>query len=100
LNLKQEQLGQAQKALAMAQAQIVTAKAQVQEAEAGLSRAEANHGYWQSQSARMTSLVKSDVVDKQSQEEMLNQFRSAAAALKEAQTKIVSARALEQEKES
>ena len=74
LKLEQEHVQQARKALAMARAQIATAQAQVQEAEAGLSRAEANHNYWESQSARMTGLVKSDVVDKQTQEEMLNQL--------------------------
>jgi multidrug efflux pump subunit AcrA (membrane-fusion protein) len=100
LTLKEEQVQQAQKALAMTKAQVVTAQAQVQEAEAGLSRAEANNSYWKSQSARFTSLVKDSVLDQQTQEDTLNQFRSASAALSEAQAKIRSAKAVEQEKES
>jgi multidrug resistance efflux pump len=99
LRLKAELVQQAQKALAMTKSQVVTASAQVQEAMAGLSRAEANNNYWKSQSARFTSLVKESVLDKQTQEETLNQFRSAAAALAEAKAKIESAKAVQLEKE-
>ncbi len=100
LKFKEEQVQQAKKALAMAKAQVETAKAQVVEAEAGQNRAEANNGYWKSQSARFASLVKDSVLDKQSQEETLNQSRAASAALSEAQAKVQSAKALQQEKES
>jgi multidrug efflux pump subunit AcrA (membrane-fusion protein) len=100
LKLKEQMVQQARKILAMAQAQIVTAQAQVQEAEAAVSRAEANHNFWKSQSARFSNLVNNSVLDKQTQEETLNQYRSAAAALVEAQAKVQSARALQQEKES
>ncbi len=99
LDLKTELVKQAQKALAMTKAQVVTARAQVHEAEAGLGRAEANLNYWKSQSDRFTSLVKESVLDKQTQEETLNQFRSATAAVTEAKAKIDSARAGQQEKE-
>ena len=99
LELKAELVQQAQKALAMTKAQVLSAKAQVLETEAGLSRAEANNNYWKSQSARFTTLVKDSVLDKQTQEETLNQFRSAAAALAEARAKIDSAKAMQQEKE-
>ncbi len=99
LALKTELVQQAQKALAMTKAQVATATAQVQEAEAGLSRAEANNNYWKSQSARFINLVKESVLDKQTQEETLNQFRSAAAALAEAKAKIGSAKAVQMEKE-
>lgn len=100
LNLKVEQVHQAEKSLAMAKAQVATAAAQVHEAQAALTRAEANNSYWKSQSARFTSLVKESVLDKQTQEETLNQFRSAAAALTEAQAKVQSTQAMEKEKES
>jgi HlyD family secretion protein len=99
LKLKEELVQQARKALAMTKAQVVTAQAQVQEAEAGLSRAQFTHDYWKGQSARFTSLVKENVLDKQTQEETLNQYRSAAAALAEAKAKIASAKAVQQEKE-
>jgi len=100
LRLKEAQVHQANKAHAMAQAQVATAAAQVLEARAGLSRAEATNNYWKSQSARFTSLVRDSVLDKQTQEETLNQYRSASAALKEAEAKIESARAIQQERES
>jgi RND family efflux transporter MFP subunit len=100
LKLKEEQVKQTNKALAMARAQVATARAQVQEAEAGLSRAESANNYWKGQSDRFSNLVKQSVLDKQTQEETLNQYRAAAAALTEAQARIASARALLQEKES
>jgi multidrug efflux pump subunit AcrA (membrane-fusion protein) len=99
LKLKDEMVEQARKALAMAQARVVTAKAQVQEVLAGIAKAEANHGYWKTQSARFNSLVGSSVLDKQTQEETLNQLRSAAASLSEVQAKVQSAEALKQERE-
>lgn len=100
LKLKEELVHQATKVLAMVKAQVVTAKAQIKEAEAAVDCAEANHNFWKSQSARFTNLVKDSVLDKQSQEEADNQFRSAAAALSEAKAKVQSAKALLQEKES
>jgi HlyD family secretion protein len=100
LKLKEEKVEQARKALAMAQAQVATAKAHVQEVVAGLSRAEENRNYWKSQSARFANLVKDSVIDRQSQEEAFNQYRSASAALEEAKAKIESAKAAQQEKES
>jgi multidrug efflux pump subunit AcrA (membrane-fusion protein) len=100
LKLKEEQVQQAQKALAMSQAQVATARAQVQEARAALSRAEANNNYWKSQSDRFGGLVQGGVLDKQTQEETLNQFRSAAAALSEAKARVDSVQAAQQEKES
>lgn len=98
---KAEQVHQAEKILAVAQARIVTAKAQVQEAEAALARFEATHRYWKGQSERFTRIGRnSEVMDKQSVEEALNQYRSAAAGVKEAQAKIESARANQLEMES
>jgi multidrug efflux pump subunit AcrA (membrane-fusion protein) len=100
LHLKEQQVQQANKALAMTEAKVATAKAHVQEAQAGMSRAEANHNYWKSQSARFTKLVAESVLDKQTQEETLNQFRSATATLAEANARVESARALLKEQES
>jgi multidrug resistance efflux pump len=100
LRLKEQMVEQSKKVLAMSKAQVATAKAKVQEAEAAVSRAEANHNFWKSQSERFAALVKSSVLDKQSQEETLNQYRSAAAALSESQAKLQSAKAVELEKES
>ena len=98
LKLKEEQVQQAQKFLAMTKAQVDTAKSQVKEAEAAHSRAKFTHDYWQGQSARFTGLVRESVLDKSTQEETLNQFRSAASALAQAKAKIESAKAVEHEK--
>ncbi len=100
LRLKEEQVQQATKALAMTQAQVATSRAQVSEAEAGKNRAEASHSFWKGQTERFSMLVKNSVLDKQTQEETLNQFRSAAAALMEAQARLESARAMQVEKET
>jgi multidrug efflux pump subunit AcrA (membrane-fusion protein) len=99
LKYKEEQVEQAKKTLAMAEAQVATAKAQVQESEAAHGRAEASHNYWKGQNARLTSLVKENVLDKQTQEETLNQYRAAAASLAEAQARIESSRSIQIEKE-
>jgi multidrug efflux pump subunit AcrA (membrane-fusion protein) len=79
---------------------VETARAQVQEARAGISRAEATSNYWKGQSARFASLVKESVLDKQTQEDTLNQYKSASASLSEAKAKLESAQAHQQEKES
>ena len=100
LKLKEEQVRQSKKTLAMAAAQVATAKAHIDEAEAAIGRAEANHNYWKGQSARFANLVKQNVLDKQTQDETLNQYQSAAATLLEAKAKLLSAKALEEEKES
>ena len=100
LELKEQQVEQTQKMLAVAQAQVNTAKAHAQEAKAAVSRAESNSNYWKSQSGRFASLVKESVLDKQTQEETLNQYRSATASLSEAKAKLESAQAAQQEKES
>lgn len=99
LRLKEEQVNRAEKALAMAQAQVATATAQVQEAESARRRAEADNNYWKSQSDRFAKLVTESVLDKQTQDDTINKFQSAAAALAEAQAKVDSAKALLLEKE-
>jgi multidrug efflux pump subunit AcrA (membrane-fusion protein) len=100
LQLKDEQVQQAQKSLAVARARVLTARAQLQEAEAAVAGAEANHAYWRSQSERFAGLVKKSVLDEQTEEEALYRFRSAAAALKEARARVESVKALQSEKES
>ncbi len=99
LNLKMAQVEQAKKALALAATQVATAKARLKEAEAARSRAESNNDYWKGQSERFAKLVTQNVLEKQTQEDALNQYRSATAALTEAQAKVSSAAALLQEKE-
>lgn len=100
LRLKEQMVRQAKKSLAMAQAQVETARAQIQESLAAVSRAESTHDYWQGQTARFASLVKGQVLDKQTEADTLNQSRSSAAALEEARARVESAKALLQEKAS
>jgi HlyD family secretion protein len=100
LDLKKENVKLTIKALAMAEAQVTTAKAQLKEAEAGLARADAVNDYWKGQNERFARLVSQSVLDKQTREETLHQYRAASAALTEAQAKIASAKALVQEKEA
>lgn len=100
LKLKEEQVEQARKALAAAEAQVNSAKALVQEAKASRARAEAMQTFWMSQNNRFSGLVKASVLDEQTRDETLSQYRSAAAAIGETDARIESAQALEQEKES
>jgi multidrug efflux pump subunit AcrA (membrane-fusion protein) len=100
LRLKEEQVQQAQKALAMAKAQVETAKAYVEVASAGLGRAESTYEYWKGQNDTFTNLVREGALEKQSQADALNKFRSAAAALSEAKASLQAAKASQQEKES
>lgn len=99
LKLKEAMIQQAEKALAMAKAQVATAQAQILEAKAAVERAQATRDYWEGQSESFKNLVTGNVLDKQTQADALNQFRSAAAALAEAKAKVESAKALEFEKE-
>ena len=99
LELKEEQVQQAHKTLALAKAQVLTATANVQEAVAAVARAQSTRDYWEGQNKRFTRLVTENVLDKQTKEDAQNQFRAAAAALSEAQAKVQSARAVQQEKE-
>lgn len=84
---------QAKKTLLTAEANILTATALVREAEAGLEKAQGNHDRWKSESERFARLFAQRVVDEQARDETLNQFRSAAAARKEAKARIASAQA-------
>lgn len=82
---------QSRKALAAAAAGVVSARAKVTEAKAGLSRAQAMYERWQSESERVNRLVKGGVIDTQTRDETLNQFKSAEAGRHEADAKVASA---------
>ncbi len=100
LNLKKEQVEQAKKGLAVAEAQVVTARALIKEAEASLGRAQAANDFWKGQNERFGQLVDKSVLDKQTHEETTKQFRAATASLAEAEAKILTARAMLQEREA
>ena len=84
---------QSQKALAAWSAGIVASKAMVAETKAGLSRSQAQYDRWQSEVARVTRLVTGGVIDTQTRDETLSQFKSAVAARAEATAKVASAEA-------
>lgn len=82
---------QSKKALAAAAAGVVAAQAKVTEAKAGLSRAQANYERWLSETDRVNRLVKGGVIDTQTRDETLNQFKGAEAGRHEADAKVASA---------
>jgi HlyD family secretion protein len=77
---------QANKALASARAMIAVADATVTEAQALYDR-------WESESKRMAGLVRNGVVDAQSRDETLNQFRAAGGRLASTRATVDKARA-------
>jgi RND family efflux transporter MFP subunit len=82
---------QAKKALGASEAGVASAESMVTESRAGVTRAQALYARWESESARTAKMVKERVIDPQSGEETLNQFRAAQAARDEAEAKVVSA---------
>lgn len=88
------EIEQATQHLATAEAQILAAEALVTEAKAGLKRAEAVHDRWESESNRINMLVQSGVVDRQTQDETLNQFKAAVAGREEAIARVATAQAV------
>jgi RND family efflux transporter MFP subunit len=88
------EIEQAKKSLASAEASVATADAMVVEAKAGLSKAQANLDRWDSESKRITELVRTGVMDRQTKDETDNQRRAAAAGREEAVARVGSSEAL------
>lgn len=84
---------QSQKALAASAAGVVASKAMVAESKAGLTRSQALYDRWQSEAARVARLVTGGVIDAQTRDETLNQFKAAEAARAETTAKVASAEA-------
>lgn len=84
---------QAKKSLEASSAGVVLSEAMVSEAKAGLGRASALFTRWESESSRIAGLVRSGVIDAQTRDETLNQFRAAEATRAEATAKVASAEA-------
>jgi RND family efflux transporter MFP subunit len=83
---------QAEKALASAKANAKAASAVVEEARAGLTRTEALKKRWSSESDRVNRLVGQGILDQQTADETLNQYRAAQAAHNEVLARVTSAR--------
>lgn len=84
---------QAEKARAAATASVASATAAVAEAEAGVDRAQALYERAQKEVDRVAKLLTGGVGDLQTRDETLNQFKAAEATRKEANARVVSARA-------
>jgi multidrug efflux pump subunit AcrA (membrane-fusion protein) len=84
---------QARKGLISAEAGVASAKAMVAEANAGLSRGQALYDRWKSEADRMSGLVRGGVIDNQTRDETLNQFKAAEATRNEAVAKVATAEA-------
>jgi multidrug efflux pump subunit AcrA (membrane-fusion protein) len=84
---------QVKRALAAADANVAHYQAAVAEARAGLTRAEAQHDRWQSEHARLVSLVQRGVIDAQSRDETENQYKAATAGWEEAKARVLTTEA-------
>lgn len=91
---------QARRLLDAAEAHRLSAEAAVAEAKAGRQRVRANYERWQSESQRVGVMVERKVIDEQTRDETLNQFRAAEAALGEVEAKVHSAEALRTESDA
>ena len=87
------EVSQAKKATAASDAAVVAAKAYVRETKAGLTRTQALYDRWKSESDRVTRLVANGVIDTQTKDETLNQFKAAEATRAEATAKVASSEA-------
>jgi multidrug efflux pump subunit AcrA (membrane-fusion protein) len=84
---------QAQAAEKAAGAGVRSAEASLVEAEAGRTRARAQYERRKVQYANVEDLVNRKVIDTQTRDETLNQFKAAEAAVEEVEAKVKSARA-------
>lgn len=87
------EVAQSKKAVAASAAGVDAAKAYVSETKAGLTRTQALYDRWQSESARVGRLVTGGVIDTQTRDETLNQFKAAEASRAEATAKVTSSEA-------
>lgn len=91
---------QSEKLVAAADANVLTAAASIAEAAAARKRTLANFERWKSEVARVNSLVERKIIDEQTRDETLNQFRAAEAMREEVEAKVRSAEASKVESEA
>lgn len=87
------EVSQAKKATAASDAAVVAARAYVTETKAGLTRTQALYDRWKSESDRVARMVAGGVIDSQTKDETLNQFKAAEATRAEAAAKVASSEA-------
>lgn len=85
---------QAQAAVKAAEAAVASAEAQVAQAEAGIGRTKADQDRWRSELARIEQLAQSGAVNRQLADETKQKFAVAEAARQEADSVVLSAKAL------
>jgi RND family efflux transporter MFP subunit len=78
-----EEVKQKAAAVDVAKAKMQLANASFKEAEARLETTKAAHDRWESEYNRVDQLVRDKVIDAQTRDETLNQFKASAAAHKE-----------------
>lgn len=84
---------QAKLATTATDAAVAAARATVMETKAGLARAQALYERWKSESDRVNRLVSGGVIDVQTRDETLNQFKAAEATRTEAMAKVTTSEA-------
>jgi HlyD family secretion protein len=90
----------AEKLVAVAEANVLSATAAIAEAAAARKRCTANCERWSSEVARVNVLVEKRIIDEQTRDETLNQFRAAEAMREEVEAKVRSAEAAKVESEA
>ncbi|MEZ6139682.1 MAG: efflux RND transporter periplasmic adaptor subunit [Zavarzinella sp.] len=85
---------QAEKAAEAAKAGVDSGRAILAETSASLQKSKALFERWESEYARVEKLVANGVIDSQTRDETLNQFKAAQANLAEAEAKVKSSAAM------
>jgi multidrug efflux pump subunit AcrA (membrane-fusion protein) len=91
---------QSEKLAAAAEANVLSAAAAIAEAAAARKRVLANYERWKSEATRVHTLVEKKVIDEQTRDETLNQFRAADAMRDEVEAKVRTAEAAKVESEA
>ncbi|MBX7105824.1 MAG: efflux RND transporter periplasmic adaptor subunit [Gemmataceae bacterium] len=89
----QAEIHLARKSLEAATAAVTSARATVEESKAGRKRVQASFERWKSEADRVGGLVDRKVIDAQTRDETLSQYRVAEAALEEVEARIRSSEA-------
>lgn len=94
------EIDQSEKALRVAQAHFETTASLVLEARAAHRRSTAQFDRWKSELDRMEDLARAKVIDSQTRDETLHQFRASQASQEEAEAKVQTAIDMQHESEA
>ena len=100
LDQKRAEVEQARKLFEVAEAHVTSTATLVEEANAGLRRSQANLKYRQMQHDRVSQLLQGSVINKEVEDEALNELRAAEASVNEAEAKVAHAEADRKESEA